>query len=332
MVVFRVDKGNKLAVFQLGEAAPAQAAGGVPEAYLDAEELMERYLAGADIAASTRETYRRALRQFARWSEGKSLRELTRADILEFKRDQLESVRANTAGAYLSAVKGFFRWLESERIFPNVAAGVKGAKLPRGHRKDALTPTQVGYILEVLKKRGDGERERRDFAIFNLLVRTGLRTIELERADIGDIRAQGAQAVLYVQGKGRAEKDEFVVLTDAAVRPIYAYLALRSEKDRGKPLFASLSNKTMGQRLKTRSLREIVKGALREAGFDDSRLTAHSLRHTAVTLSLLGGASLQQAQAMARHTSINTTLVYSHNIDRVNNAGEFSIDKMLGDA
>ena len=87
----------------------------------------------------------------------------------------------------------------------------------------------------------------------------------------------------------------------------------------------------MGERLKTRSLREIVKGALREAGFDDSRLTAHSLRHTAVTLSLLGGASLQQAQAMARHTSINTTLVYSHNIDRVNNAGEFSIDKMLGD-
>ena len=54
----------------------------------------------------------------------------------------------------------------------------------------------------------DGERERRDYAIFNLLVRTGLRTIELERADIGDIRAQGAQAVLYVQGKWRAEKDE----------------------------------------------------------------------------------------------------------------------------
>ena len=39
---------------------------------------------------------------------------------------------------------------------------------------------------------------------------------------------------------------------------------------------------------------------------------------------------MQQAQAMARHTSINTMLVYSHNIDRVNNAGEFSIDKMLG--
>ena len=40
---------------------------------------------------------------------------------------------------------------------------------------------------------------------------------------------------------------------------------------------------------------------------------------------------MQQAQAMARHTSINTMLVYSHNIDRVNNAGEFFIDKMLGD-
>ena len=143
---------------------------------------------------------------------------------------------------------------------------------------------------------------------------------------------KGAQAVLYVQGKGREQKDDFVVLTDSAVRPIYAYLSMRKERDREAPLFASLSNKTMGQRLKTRSLREIVKRAMRLAGFDDDRLTTHSLRHTAVTLALLGGASLQQAQSMARHTNINTTLVYSHNLDRVSQAGEFAVDRMLGES
>ena len=69
---------------------------------------------------------------------------------------------------------------------------------------------------------------------FNVLVRTGLCAIELERANIEDIRNKGAQTVLYVQGKGREQKDDFVVLTDAAVRPIYAYLSMRKERDRGR--------------------------------------------------------------------------------------------------
>lgn len=119
------------------------------------------------------------------------------------------------------------------------------------------------------------------------------------------------------------------MLTDAAVRLIYAYLPMPrsgAEKRRFSP---SCRTRLWGQRLKTRSLREIVKRAMRRAGFDDDRLTTHSLRHTAVTLALLGGATLQQAQSMARHTNSNTTLVYSHNLDRVSQAGEFAVDRML---
>lgn len=304
----------------------ARPEGGAPAQFLDASALVERFLSEADIARSTKETYRRALRQFFRWHESQNMQDLKRADIVAYKQAQLSKMKSNTVGAYLSALKNFFKWLEAERIYPNVAAGVKGTKVARGHRKDALTPSQVGYILESM--RGESLQEKRDFAIFNLLV----RTIELERANIDDIRNKGAQTVLYVQGKGREQKDDFVVLTDAAARPIYAYLSMRRERDREAPLFASLSNKTMGQRLRTRSLREIVKRAMRGAGFDDDRLTTHSLRHTAVTLALLGGASLQQAQSMARHTNINTTLVYSHNLDRVSQAGEFAVDRMLGES
>ncbi len=164
---------------------------------------------------------------------------------------------------------------------------------------------------------------------FNVLVRTGLCAIELERANIEDIRNKGAHTVLYVRGKGRGRKDDFVVLTDAAVRLIYAYLSMPrsgAEKRRFSP---SCRTRLWGQRLKTRSLREIVKRAMRRAGFDDDRLTTHGLRHTAVTLALLGGATLQQAQSMARHTNSNTTLVYSHNLDRVSQAGEFAVDRML---
>jgi len=57
-----------------------------------------------------------------------------------------------------------------------------------------------------------------------------------------------------------------------------------------------------------------------------SRLTAHRLRHTAITLALRGAASLQQAQAMARHTDPKTTMVYVHNMERVQDGAEKYID------
>ncbi|MBR3690722.1 MAG: tyrosine-type recombinase/integrase [Eggerthellaceae bacterium] len=298
----------------------------------NAAQFIERFLADADIAPTTKETYRKALRQFFLWYASRGGGDLARADILSYKQAQLSRMQANTVGAYLSALRSFFKWLESEKLYPNVAAGVKGVKLSNGHRKDALTPTQVGRVLETLK--GSTLQAKRDYALFNLLVRTGLRTIEIERANVEDMRNKGAVTVLYVQGKGRSQKDEFVVLTDAAVRPIYAYLAARRAEGREvmgpeSPLFASLSTRTYGKRLVTRSLRGIVKKALRTAGYDDARITTHSLRHTSITLALLGGASIQQAQALARHGNIGTTMIYSHALDRLNDAPEYAIGKML---
>ena len=49
-------------------------------------------------------------------------------------------------------------------------------------------------------------------------------------------------------------------------------------------------------------------------------------------LALLGGASLQQVQSLVRHANINTTLVCSRNLDRVFQAGEFAVDRMLGES
>jgi site-specific recombinase XerD len=75
----------------------------------------------------------------------------------------------------------------------------------------------------------------------------------------------------------------------------------------------------------TRSLSRIVKNSFINTGLNSNKLTAHSLRHTAITLSLLGGASLQEAQAFAGHTNITTTQIYAHNIERANNKCEATI-------
>lgn len=301
----------------------------------DIELLLERFLAEAELAESTRETYRRTLRAFFAWREERGITDLGRSDILAYKQDMLARVRPSTAATYLTAVKSLFKWLESVKAYPNVAAGVKAVKLAGGiHRKDALTPAQAKRLLEAV--RGDSLQAKRDFALVNLLLRTALRGVEVHRAVCSDLRNRGPQTILLVQGKGRIEKDALVVLTEPTLAPIYDYLAARRAEGReavgeDSPLFASLSNKTYGKPLSIRSVRQIVKDALRSAGLDSERLTTHSLRHTGVTLALLGGASVQEAQALARHSSLVTTMRYAHNLDRVSQAPERFVDSLLDD-
>ena len=124
-------------------------------------------------------------------------------------------------------------------------------------------------------------------------------------------------------------KDEFVLLTPATLDPLLEYLEARASIKNQDPLFASHSTKNFGKSLTTRSVSRIVKEALRKMNLDNPRLTAHSLRHTAITLSLLGGATPQEARVMARHADINTTLIYAHNINRIKQAPEKKIDEIL---
>jgi len=290
------------------------------------EDLAEDFLASLDLSEKSRDTYSRSMKQYLSWLEetGRSGRvDLLREDVLAYK-DSLASKSAYTVSLYLTTVRKFYQYLESRRIYPDVTRGIKGAKRPKGFRKDSLTPDQLREALSTLKRKSlEGLR---DYALFNLMARTGLRDIEVSRAQVGDIRQEAGQPVLWIQGKGRDTKDDFVLLTPEALKPIKRYLKARGAVQEGDPLFCSHSDRNSGQALTTRSISRIIKTALRQIGLDDKRLTAHSLRHTAITLSIKGGASLQQAQAMARHTDPKTTLVYFHNLDRIQAGAEKFID------
>ena len=291
------------------------------------EEIIERFINCLDAKPTTANTYRKALKQFIKWLLDNGIAEIGRADLLNYKRFLMANYTASTTSSYITAIKGLYKWLEAEKISPNIAGGIKGAKNAKGFKKDTLTPGQAKTILQSIE-RGTLD-ELRDYAIFNLLLRTGLRTIEIQRANIEDIRQEAGQALLYIQGKGRDSKDDFIILTAATLEPIRAYLNARGEQNGEAALFISLSKRNKGERLTVRSISRIVKNAMRAAGIDSNRLTAHSLRHTAITFSLLGGATLQEAQSLARHTSILTTTIYAHNINRLAAAPEAKIDRFL---
>jgi len=293
-------------------------------------EITASFIQSLDVAISSRKTYERGIKPFIEWVQEQGIMKPSRADILLYK-DYLKSLNLSpyTISGYLTVVRKFFEWAEGEKYYPNIARGIKGLKKPKGFRKDPLTILQIKELLDSIDR--NTIKERRDYALLNLLVRTGLRTVEIIRADVEDIRQEGGEAVLWIQGKGRDSKDEFVLLTEDTLKPIREYLSARGDVSGDSPLFVSDSHRNAGGRLTTRSISRIVKERLRGIGINDGRLSAHSLRHTAITLSLIGGASIQEAQALGRHASIDTTMIYAHNLDRVKNAPERRIDTLLSD-
>jgi len=296
------------------------------------DKLVDSFIESQDVKNNSKYTYKRSLKGFLAWVKNSQVDTPTRNEILQYKAylsSQIESdkLSALTANNYLVSVRKFFEWAEGMRLYPNIARGIKGFKRSKGFRKDPLTVSQIKELLgSVNTSTLQGLRE---YALLNLLVRTGLRTIELVRANVEDIRQESGEAVLDIQGKGRDSKDEFVLLTDSTLKPILTYLNARGKVEDKAPLFTSLSDRNKNQRLSTQSISKIVKTYFRGINLDSKKLTAHSLRHTAITLSLKGGATIQEAQTLGRHADINTTMIYAHNIDRIKNAPERKIDELL---
>ena len=293
------------------------------------ENILNTFLLSQDIKQSSRDLYRRILRLFFQWVRkgNLELKDLTRADIIRFKEEGLSEGKSSlTVGSYLTAIRKFYEWLEASKIYPNIAKGVKTPKRVQEFKKLALTPPQCQKLLSFLE-----HKKKRDLAIVSLLLRTGLRTIEVKRALIEDITFKSGKRVLMVQGKGRDAKDNFVILTDKAFKPIQSYLKTRKGAKGRDPLFTSTSNNSAGSTLTTRSISKIVKEALIAIGIDSKHITAHSLRHTTAVNILRQGGSLTDAQGVLRHASPNTTQIYTKSIEeeiRIQHAPEELIDSL----
>lgn len=293
----------------------------------DIGSLLERFITYLDARPKTIETYGKALRQFMKYMTEQGIRNPQRGDVIAFRDSLKDNHAASTVQNYIVAVRLFFRWTAQEGLYPNIADHVKGAKIDRGHKKDYLTARQARAVVTSIDQ--DDLQGLRDYAIFALMLTAGLRTIEVIRADIADLTVLGGETVLYIQGKGRDQKTDYVKISEDTESAIRAYLTARGPYEKTAPLFTSISNRNAGGRMTTRSISRIVKTHLQAAGYDSDRLSAHSLRHTCATLNLLSGGSLQETQQLLRHTSINTTTIYAHNLERAKNNSEVRVSKAI---
>lgn len=307
---------NKTAMITTPAYTPAQ-----PQAITT--ELYRQFIEFIDASPATIRAYTGHLRQFMRYIDTHGITQPTRETVIAYRDELRTRCKATTVQNYIIALRLFFAWTAQAGIYPNIADHVKGAKISKEHKKDYLTGGQIKHVLDSIDR--STLQGKRDYALIALMVTGGLRAIEAHRADIQDIGTAGNTPALYIQGKGREEKADYIKIPIEAETAIRAYLKSRGSAAPQEPLFISLSHNSYGERLSTRSISGIVKAQLINAGYDSDRLTAHSLRHSAVTISLLEGNSLQEAQQFARHRNITTTQIYAHNLDRQQNNCERSI-------
>ncbi len=278
-------------------AADPPAGGALVDAFL-------RYLA-AERGASphTLRSYATDLRDCAAFLHRRGLGALPDADarvIRGYLADLHARGLARTSIARrLATLRSFYRFLiRRGRARANPAREVRTPSLPR--RLPGHLPIDQSEAL-FRQPVGDGEADRRDRAVLELLYASGVRVAELAGLDVGDLDLR--EGSVRVLGKGRRER--VVPLGQKAIDALRAYLGPR-ESGRG-PVFRN----GRGGRLTVRSLHRIVRGRARAAGLA-GRVTPHTLRHTFATHLLDAGADLRLIQELLGHARLTTTQRYTH--------------------
>lgn len=305
-----------------GNLAPALTQGIGPD-------LFKSWLSYVDAKPKTIQTYTRNIKQFMQWLAAQGIERPAREDIRDFRDAMAKDHKPNTVQAYMAAVKQFFNWTDEMGIYPNISKGVQLiSKVDHSeHLHGYLTSKQAKRLLDTVDR--SDLKGKRDYAILALMLTTGLRTISISLACIEDLGTAGDSAALYYQGKGHSMKDTFVKLSDPVEAAIRDYLAERGKASGSEPLFASTANRNSGQPMSTRTISGICKGWMKKAGFDSEKLTAHSLRHTAATLNLRAGGTVEETMQLLNHKNLATTMIYSHAVEREQSQSEERISGLI---
>jgi integrase/recombinase XerC len=271
-------------------------------------------------SSRTIDTYRKAIRQFFAFCSVHGIGFPTASDIEDYLNGlKAQGKTASTISVYLTAVRTFFKWGSRRGILPDVTEGIETPETDRGtHTKGYLQDSEETEILTL------AQNSPRDFALLFLMLTTGLRTTEIVNANVEDLREVNGETRLYILGKGRTAKTDYVKIGTEALSLLKGILGGRISG----PLFLSESNRNLTDCLTTRSVSRIVKGYLLRIGKGDG-YTAHSLRHTTAVQILKTGGSIEEVREVLRHRDVRTTEIYSHDLQRERNRSEQRLSSIL---
>jgi integrase len=233
-----------------------------------------KYVLSPTLSDYTKQLYKSVLRAFCQWAlsyQGLDTSELSREQRLikkELKKISTQSLRE----------------VASMRV-------ILPRSLSSTYHKDSLTEAQRKRLLKLCKS-------TRDRAIISLMAWNGLRSIEVLRLTVSDLKF--SQGKISVWGKGKSEKSKDTIkLSSTSKRELLAYLK-RKKVNRGR-VFPSLTRKELDDLINQYFKRLRVKG----------KFSPHSLRHTAGQVMYDRNIPLELIQKTLRHADMRTTMIYA---------------------
>lgn len=225
--------------------------------------------------------------------------------VREFLQSLRSSKQPATLARKLAAIKGFFKFLESQQVIrrsPTVFI-----ESPRLWKRlpQTLSQAEVERLLEGIGKEGLGCR---DLAMLELLYSCGLRVSELVSLDLGSCNLEAG----FVRCIGKGNKERIVPIGKQALQAIGRYL----ERERPHLVARHASEPALfvnraGRRLTRQRLWQLLKAYAR-IGSIAKPIGPHTLRHSFATHLLEGGADLRTVQELLGHSNISTTQRYTH--------------------
>ena len=267
------------------------------------------YAAGeCHLADNTVAAYRRDLRRFFAWLDGRSVPALSIRELADYAAwlHGQELAPASIA-RHLVSLKVFFRYLQLEGVLQDNLAELLGSQKLWERVPKVLSPEQVDRLFQCSARRrsllaaGPGDA---GVALRHRL--PGVGTVEYAA-----LRHAAGRRLLHLSRQGRQAADR--ARRRPGRRRVAAYLenerAALAAKRSPAGEWALLSYR--GRRLRRERIWELLKRyALRVGAPAD--ISPHTLRHSFATHMVSGGADLRQVQEMLGHASIATTQIYTH--------------------
>ncbi len=283
------------------------------------EELLirfEEHLARLALAPTTIVNYLADLRIFARWhadakGAASSLLKLTSDDIREYRRHMQtnEGWTPATINRRLQAVRKFYSFaMETGLTESNSASEVRLIPRPDPNPPRALASEEVAGLLQAVQG-GRPSLVKRDYAIVQLLLQTGIKLGELTELRLSDVQLPGSGEGLLLVGGGNprggdGSKRRQIPLNSLACAALQDYLQVRPPSTSTENLFLSQD----GNCISKRTVQRLIHVYTQAAGLED--VSAHVLRHTFAMSTLADTGDISLVSRLLGHRCMETTAKY----------------------
>jgi integrase/recombinase XerC len=271
-------------------------------------------LAGSGLAPLTIRSYRHDLVLFLKWIEQTqgsplALAGLSDADILSYRQHlvNVARLRPATINQRLQAIRWLCRWAHRQKILAvDPSTDIKALPMARRRQPAGLTEPEAHALLRVAGASRRGHAKR-NYAVVQLLLQTGLRIGEVVALRVADVVLRERSGCVRVRhGKGGKERE--VPLNASARRALRLYLQARPQVQPDQPLFLSDRDRV----LSGRSLQNLIRCLARQAKITRIPISPHTLRHTfALNYLRQNPGKLVPLASLLGHESLDTTALYT---------------------